>query len=819
MFAARIAAIKASAGLTGIDFVAVEADQVTLRVHFHRNPATILPSSFTAVPPLPAAFTIVSINGGEGVPVVRVTDVDVDVDVVTGVETLILTTDHPGDFSRYRLTMADSRLDYFFKSSEFSFKAGCVDTRIDCKPTLEPCPPADLVDFPVDYMARDFLSLRGALMDFARQRYPQWGELVEADVGVMLLELFAALGDELSYTQDRMAREAYLETATQRRSLRRLTRLVDYNIHDGRSGSTFLDVQVKSDAVAPLDVPAGARVWVVADEGETVTFELGEGLADYLSGKTFSVRKEWNALTSYAFDPDAAELPGGSTEIYVVNDAPEVSPASQWENKWVLLHRDPVEPGEPARRHLVFVTGVTEVTDVLMDTDLLLLSWETEHALPWCLKLGVDTTVHGNLVPATAGERTTEYFEVRGTTPDARQAIEREGPLSAVTGERSVTFLHSLLSTETGGLGRLGKDLREAIPELRVARVVDPDPEVLSDWAWRRTLLSSTPLDEHYTLDDGTWRRVVGFQRATVEKDFVHIDYASGDGTTLQFGDGDFGKVPADGLRFRVDYRTGPGSASNVGAGTIHNLLDPSTGAVDLVLAEDDVADGIASITNPLPVTDGVDPESLEDVRQLAPEEFRAITHRAVTPEDFCEVAHRLDWVQIAGVRQRWTGSWPTTFVTPDPVAAYALTDDQRAELTDLMDCVRQAGREVFVRDPRFRAIDLEIKICIKPGHLPSSVRDAVLFRLRGDGLNPGFFGPDAFTFGAPLQRLTLEAIVGAVPGVLAVKDVQIGARAIHEMRKMELLYVVPDDQILRLANDPSTPERGSIRVITEGGV
>jgi len=349
------------------------------------------------------------------------------------------------------------------------------------------------------------------------------------------------------------------------------------------------------------------------------------------------------------------------------------------------------------------------------------------------------------------------------------------------------------------------------------ARVVDPLPEALSAWTWRRTLLSSTPLDEHYTLDDGTWRRVIGFQRATLDKDFVHIDYASGDGTTLQFGDGEFGKVPADGLRFRVDYRTGPGSNSNVGAGTIRNLLDPSTGLVDPLLLA--VAGDIASVTNPLPVTDGVDPESLEDVRQLAPEEFRAITHRAVTPEDFCEVAHRLDWVQIAGVRQRWTGSWPTTFVTPDPVAAYAPTDDQRAELTGLMDCVRQAGREVHVRDPRFRAIDLEIQICIKPGHLPSSVRDAVLFRLRGDGLNPGYFGPDAFTFGAPLHRLTLEGIVGAVPGVLAVKDVKIGARAIHDMRKMEPLYVVPDDQILRLANDPRTPESGSIRVITEGGV
>ncbi|WP_434426286.1 hypothetical protein [Nannocystis pusilla] len=98
-------------------------------------------------------------------------------------------------------------------------------------------------------------------------------------------------------------------------------------------------------------------------------------------------------------------------------------------------------------------------------------------------------------------------------------------------------------------------------------------------------------------------------------------------------------------------------------------------------------------------------------------------------------------------------------------------------------------------------------------------MRDAVLRRLRGDGVTPGYFAPDTFTFGAPLQRLTIEAVVGAVPGVLAVKDIRIGARAVHHMRPMEDLYVVPDDQILRLASDPRTPERGSIRVITEGGV
>lgn len=60
---------------------------------------------------------------------------------------------------------------------------------------------------------------------------------------------------------------------------------------------------------------------------------------------------------------------------------------------------------------------------------------------------------------------------------------------------------------------------------------------------------------------------------------------------------------------------------------------------------------------------------------------------------------------------------------------------------------------------------------------------------------------------------------VDDVPGVLAVKAIRIGARAVHHMRPMKDLYVVPDDQLLCLTSDPRTPERGSSRVITEGGV
>ena len=80
-------------------------------------------------------------------------------------------------------------------------------------------------------------------------------------MGGMLAEVMAALGDELSYIQDRFAREAFLETATERRSLRKKARLLDFEIHDGRSPSTLVELTVDLGGSASSQVvPSGSRV-------------------------------------------------------------------------------------------------------------------------------------------------------------------------------------------------------------------------------------------------------------------------------------------------------------------------------------------------------------------------------------------------------------------------------------------------------------------------------------------------------------------------------------------------------------------------------
>ena len=60
----------------------------------------------------------------------------------------------------------------------------------------------------------------------------------------MLLEALGYVGDQLSYYQDSVANEAFLETARQRISVRRHGRLIDYDMHEGLSARTVVQLQM-----------------------------------------------------------------------------------------------------------------------------------------------------------------------------------------------------------------------------------------------------------------------------------------------------------------------------------------------------------------------------------------------------------------------------------------------------------------------------------------------------------------------------------------------------------------------------------------------
>lgn len=819
----RLSRLASQNLITGIDFVYVWPDQMRLDIFFLVDPHTL--ASPLDHPPgslkrdqiriYPAA------SPDEG-PIIPIQSIAWRANRHRHV--LRITTREPGGFEDYRLMIDDPRIDPYYNRKAFSFKANC-ESEVDCnglesQPAIE-----DTIDFPVDYTTRDFCSIRQALLDFASQRYPEWKDRLEADMGMVLAEVMSALGDEMSYAQDRIAREAYLETASQRRSLRNLGRLVDYEPADGKGAFTWLDVQVTPGSGAQ-QILAGTKVW---EANRRVVFEVGYGLADQgpnlhlgmMTGCTaYPVHdgsNEYGSTTHngpYIWDEEATILKAGATSLYL--EGTDALALKDPPHRWVLLRTRPTTADVPERRWMVRLVNVTPSRDPVFDVDLTKIEWEAAQVTPWDLNLET-LVVRGNLVPATAGETKRSAFRIGAAQDplDPEEAVERLGP------NGSESFLFSLpgsddnalvWTTGEGGSSRPEIRLYEAFPTVKT--VVDGKQgwtyENRDEWEWRRSFVgvnSSQANDLHFILDDGMWKRVVGYERPGGQ--VIHRDYASGDGKTVRFGDGQFGRIPDEGQVFQVVYRLGNGRRSNVAADSLTGFAVTNTDDVALSLPFVD------AITNPVAAVNGVDPESLESIRRNAPEVFRARTYRAVRPEDYAEAAERLDWVQRAGCTFRWTGSWLAAFVTPDPARSTEMNGYQRAEISAQLDRFRQAGRPAYSLDPVYADLDLEITVCASRGFHPGDIKTRMLETLLGTGGSGGFFSAGNFTFGTPLERSRLEAEIQRVAGVVAVDNIMIRRRGSFAKRLFtELRYQPAHNEVIRVENDPAMPDHGSVKVI-----
>jgi len=110
----------------------------------------------------------------------------------------------------------------------------------------------------IDYMARDYESLLRAMRDQIPQTLNEWRDFAnEADFGNVLLELFAQLGDILSYYQDRVANESFLGTARTRRSVIEHLRLIGYELGTAAPAAAALNLTVPDTVTATVTVGKG----------------------------------------------------------------------------------------------------------------------------------------------------------------------------------------------------------------------------------------------------------------------------------------------------------------------------------------------------------------------------------------------------------------------------------------------------------------------------------------------------------------------------------------------------------------------------------
>jgi hypothetical protein len=95
------------------------------------------------------------------------------------------------------------------------------------------------------------------------------------------------VADLLGFYQERIANEGYLRTATERRSVLELARLVGYELRSGVSASVYLAYTLDDNQIGPTIIAAGARSQSLPGPGETPqSFETSEDWLRAASGTT-----------------------------------------------------------------------------------------------------------------------------------------------------------------------------------------------------------------------------------------------------------------------------------------------------------------------------------------------------------------------------------------------------------------------------------------------------------------------------------------------------------------------------------------------------
>jgi len=125
----------------------------------------------------------------------------------------------------------------------------------------------------VDYTSKDFDSLRERLIALLQSVFPEWSDFSVASFGNILLEMYAFVGDVITYYLDAQARESRLATATQRKNVIALARMLGFKLQGARAANATVQFSLQAPPSANVALQAGTVVRT-QEVTEPVRFQL-----------------------------------------------------------------------------------------------------------------------------------------------------------------------------------------------------------------------------------------------------------------------------------------------------------------------------------------------------------------------------------------------------------------------------------------------------------------------------------------------------------------------------------------------------------------
>jgi hypothetical protein len=814
-------------GINGIDYVEVDDQTATLCVHFFGK----IPEDLTAAN--------VRIEGGRRIRGLAVVGVVAEHDAVDTdhEDCLRVQLDRIGDFSPYRVRLIGldaggkatgeppAGFDRRYASAEFRFRIDC--SQLDCQPTQPACPaPGDGVA--IDYQAKDYASFRRTILDRLAVAMPDWRERHVPDVGIALVEVLAYVGDYLSYYQDAVATEAYLATARLRVSVRRHARLVDYALHEGCNARAWLVLIPETD-IAEFDLRAlyfvtASDAFAALPSGIIDAAALvALGPANYqcfeaLCGQTqhvISLKQALRAIELYTWGDTECVLCRGATRATLLRTWPKEQSLLEPGDILLLEEVKGTETGveadaDPQHRWFVRLTKTAPCADALTGSELLEIEWAQQDALPFdlvisarlsapdCARVTGVSVARGNVILVdhgcayeddlgVVGSRTTlGSCACPGSQVDRGQVPETVRPRLQTSGVLS----REALAADASASGMLVQDPRAALPIVRVSATATQNgtPPLTYEFGPASDLLSTGPHARKFV-----------------------VEFEEDRSARLRFGDGDCGAQPAADVHLRARYRAGDALAGNVEAETITRIVARSK------------LDAAVTVRNPLRAQGGLAPEALASAKLAIPHAFKRELKRAITSDDYAQLAAEDPRLQRAAAALDWTGSWYEARVAVDPRDTTDVSAAVLSSLTQRLAPFRRLGHDLRVLAARYVPLELSLRVCVKAGflrgHVLADIRERLGDQALADG-TLGFFHPDALTFG---QGICASRVIAAVQPISGVESVLVDV-----LRRLEhptapnvpsdgTLAIAPNE-IAELADDPNFPERGKLTITVGGG-
>jgi Baseplate J-like protein len=345
----------------------------------------------------------------------------------------------------------------------------------------------------------------------------------------------------------------------------------------------------------------------------------------------------------------------------------------------------------------------------------------------------------------------------------------------------------------------LRPDPGRALPAVRLEEVSGDGDQPANPpifWDAQADLLSSGPDDRHFVAEiDDEGRATLRFAPPAV--------------STSAFADVDaLGRAPDPGQSFMAEYRAGQGSIGNIAADSLVRI------------------EGLnASVFQPLPARGGADPETLEHVRRVAPGSIKGTIERAITADDYAVLALRHPGVAEASATSHSDGVGTRIVVALHSAGDVEASTELLEQVHGMLESYRRLNHAIAVVPATYVALGLTLQYRVAAGAQAGHVRSALLdvFSAGRSTRRPGglgYFHPDLWTFGRPVEVGPIVAEALAVAGVRDAAVVRLvrldppgGASALLEVERDAVLSIGPLE-IARLVGDPSLPERGVLRLV-----